>query len=238
MKAIILAAGQAMRLRPITEKLPKTLIDIDGKTILDHQIEALTKAGVDSIVFVVGFEKEQIMAHVQKHYPDLNITFVESKDYKTTSAAYSLWCARDHLSGPTLYLNSDALCHPDIIARVVHDPRGTITAVRKTPWNEEQVNMEITPEGKLVEIGKHVPADRSYGEFVGVTKFDDAFCTFLVDTLDQFVQEGNLQAFAADSINGAIRKGGEGHILDVSDLEAIEIDTPEELEVARKLWRT
>ncbi len=65
MKAVILAAGQGTRIRSVHGEHPKCLIEVDDTTILDHQLEALSMAGINEVAIVVGYEKEQIIAHVR-----------------------------------------------------------------------------------------------------------------------------------------------------------------------------
>ncbi len=236
MRAIILAAGRARRLRPITDSLPKTLIPINGKTIIDHQIDALRSAGVKDVVIVVGFEKDQIIRHVTTTHPDINFTFVENEKYLETGAAYSLWCARNHIFGDLLYINGDVLCDPKIIKHVAENSLPSVTAVQKKEWNEEQVNMEIDSNMSITEIGKHVPNDRSFGEFIGVTKFANDFSKHLATIVDDFVRVKDINRFAADAINEVIQHHKSPiYVLDLSEHRAIEIDTPEELETARRL---
>jgi NDP-sugar pyrophosphorylase family protein len=66
MKAVILAAGQGTRIRAVHGERPKCLIKVDDETILDHQIDGLSKAGIDEIAIVVGYEKQQIIRHVRR----------------------------------------------------------------------------------------------------------------------------------------------------------------------------
>lgn len=238
MKAIILAAGRGRRLQPTTDQLPKTLIEIHGKTILDHQIEALSNAGVTDIVIVVGFQKDMIIAHATTRYPDISFTFVENDKYLETHAGYSLWCAREHLDGHTLYLNGDALFDPKIVKQIIDSEHDSVTAVQKAPWNEEQVNMTVDENLAIDEIGKHVTDENSYGEFIGITEFGPEFNVALREALEELASDDTLKWFAADAINRAIqKKHSPMYILDVTGLDAIEIDTPEELEDAKKRWK-
>src|SRR5437868_12795802 len=64
MRAVILAAGQGTRIRSVHGEHPKCLIEVDNTTILDHQLEALSVAGINDVAIVVGYEKEQIINHV------------------------------------------------------------------------------------------------------------------------------------------------------------------------------
>ena len=117
------------------------------------------------------------------------------------------------------------------------DPH-SLTAVQRAEWNEEAVNVTLDPDGAIVDIGKHVTREANDGEFVGATRFSEAFLKVLGEKLQSFVDRGELKKFAADAINAAIQESGAAlRALDVTDLRAIEIDTSEDLERAQKLWK-
>ena len=92
MKAVILAAGQGTRIRAVHGERPKCLINVGDKTILDHQIEGLSRAGIDEIAIVVGYEKQQIIRHVQKRFGrrEPNVHFIENPAFALTNNIYSL----------------------------------------------------------------------------------------------------------------------------------------------------
>ena len=75
MKAVILAAGEGRRLRPFTETMPKVMLPIANKPILEYVFDALKKAGINDIILVVGYKKECIM-ECFKDYEGLNISYV------------------------------------------------------------------------------------------------------------------------------------------------------------------
>ncbi len=81
MKAVILAAGQGTRIRSVHGERPKCLIEVDESTILDHQLDALSLAGIDDVAIVVGYEKEQIKTHVNRRNPGSRqrIQFIETE---------------------------------------------------------------------------------------------------------------------------------------------------------------
>ncbi len=239
MKAIILAGGQATRLRPITHNLPKCLLVIGGKTILDFQIEALHKNKVNDVIIVTGFKADMLKTHVQKHYPhpQTKFTFVHNNLYETTRAAYGLWVARDHLDDTVIYLNADLLCDPQILEMVISSPKESITAIQKNKWDEEEVNVIVNSKLEVIEIGKLIPEETSYGEFIGATKLSRSFVKKMVGVLDTMVTQGDTQRFAVDAINATIQEGETLHTLDVTDYTAIEIDTIEDFENGKKLWK-
>ena len=81
MQGLILAAGVARRLYPITEKIPKCLIDIGGKPILSHQLDALGQYNVNEITIVLGYFKEMIVNYIIDNYPDMDFTFITNEHF-------------------------------------------------------------------------------------------------------------------------------------------------------------
>ena len=93
MKTVILAAGQGTRLRPITDNVPKCLVDVGGKSILDRQLEQYRKCGVAErdIVVVCGYKKDVL----EERYGNTEIGLVYNSDFGDTNMVYSLMCAED-----------------------------------------------------------------------------------------------------------------------------------------------
>lgn len=237
-KALILAAGESKRLRPLTDDKPKCLLEIGGMAIIDHQLNALAHHGILEVVFVIGYQGDKLKKHIKsKKHPHI-FHFIENKNFATTGPAYSLWLAREHFQGDIIYLNSDALFDPKIISEVLNSPHKNVTAIRKNPWDEEQVNVIINRLGRVLEIGKHITARKNHGEFVGVTKLGKNFAKSLIQSLEHFVSNGELKKFAVDAINHALQEFGEKkHIVDVTHLKVIEIDTPEDYKNAVRMWK-
>src|SRR5215472_15081310 len=121
MKALILAAGRGTRINSVHGDHPKCLIrsDADGLTILDHQIESVFAAGVSKIGIVVGYEKDQIIQHIDRHYRRYrrNFCFIENSLFATTNNIYSFWLAESWIKGETfICLNADVVFDPGILS--------------------------------------------------------------------------------------------------------------------------
>lgn len=104
MQAVILAAGTASRLRPLTEHCPKCLLQIGGKTLLERTIEAITGSGINEITVVTGYLKDMIVTFLNEHYPNLTFHFIHNEDYASTNNIFSLWLARTQVEGKTFSL--------------------------------------------------------------------------------------------------------------------------------------
>lgn len=114
MQAIILAAGEGKRLRPFTDHLPKPMVDVQGKPILEHVISALP-AHVTDVVIVTGYKEEVVMEYFGDSFSGKSITYV--KGVKPKGTGYALQKARPFLTSEYfLLLNGDDLYHPDDLA--------------------------------------------------------------------------------------------------------------------------
>lgn len=235
MKAIILAAGEAKRLRPLTENIPKCLLEVGDKAIIDYQIDNLKAAGVREVVVVTGFMAEELERHLYNNHPDMIWVFIRSTEYQKTYPAHGLWLAKEFLKETVLYLNADVICHPEIVNAIVKSEHESITAIQRSAWDEEEVNVILKEDSsQIAEMGKNVAKTLNDGEFIGVTKIGIEFGAELTDVLDQFIEREEFKKFAADALNLTIQRGHAMYAFDVTHLPAIEIDTPEDLSEANK----
>src|SRR2546430_389170 len=99
MKAVILAAGCATRLRPYSDDTPKTLLPVGGVPILRRTITSLLRCGFDQFVIGTGYLEHMVRDAVTSWFPDLDVTYVYNQDFRTTNNAYSLWLTRPHVDG-------------------------------------------------------------------------------------------------------------------------------------------
>ena len=113
-QAIILAAGQGHRLWPYTQDRPKCLLDIGGKTILEHQVHALLAQGIDRITVVTGY-----LGHMIRDVLGEQAQYITNQHYTETSSMYSLWLARGAALEGCLILNADVFFHPGILRRLL-----------------------------------------------------------------------------------------------------------------------
>ena len=110
MKAVILAAGVSRRLYPITYDIPKCLIELGGKSILDHQLDSLIKSGINDVTFIVGYQREILIEHVKTNYPSLDSHFIINHHYFETNTAYSLYlCNETIIDNQFILMNADVL---------------------------------------------------------------------------------------------------------------------------------
>ncbi len=229
MIALILAGGLGTRLSPHTDEIPKPLLEVNGKAILAHQIETLHELGINKIVIVTGHLNDKIESFVLSNFPEKNIVFAHNSEYRDSKPAYGIIASLPHLDEDSIYLNGDVFYDKEILKMIVEDTRGSITAIQKTPWDEEQVNVILKEDSIIELISKKIPEDENHGEFIGVTKLTKDFIEKIKSTIESLGKENFRYHFAIDLLNHVTNNTNTPiYALDVTELKAIEIDTPED----------
>lgn len=193
MKAVILAAGKGTRFGEITSTTPKCLVHVDGRPILDYQLGALRKAGVQTIILVTGHLSDQI-----KSYVGGEATIIQNKDFETTNSIYSLWLARDELLGCDFVLsNGDIIAEDSLFVDLISFPRKTAALIdTKKQLRDGEMNI-VLREGRIVEFGKNIYARDADGESVQIVKFGSEDSHLLFGRIDQVISEGKVDKFPA-----------------------------------------
>ncbi len=115
--AILLAAGLGSRLLPLTADRPKCLIEVGGRTILEHQVDALRAAGVAGITIVGGYRFDRLTEFVEDRWQDAERPeLLFNPFFAISSSIGSVWAARHVLDGPFCLLNGDTVYDPALVA--------------------------------------------------------------------------------------------------------------------------
>lgn len=114
--AIVLLAGEGTRLLPLTAVLPKCLVKVRGRSILDNALERFAAAGVRDVHLVVGHLAEVVRGHVGDVCQGMRIVYVDNPDFRTTNSMYSLLLALRQVEGPTWVLEGDIFFDQDVLA--------------------------------------------------------------------------------------------------------------------------
>lgn len=237
MKAIILAAGTASRLRPLTLHTPKCLLKVGERTLLQRSMDAIIKAGVREFVIVTGYLHEKIENFVQETYGDsISVYFIHNKDYETTNNIYSLWLARPKAEGEeVLLLDSDLLYDGQIVERVLEDCHENVLTLIRHELGEEEMKVAMDNNGAITEISKTCDLASAAGESLGIERMGKAYTTALYKELDGMMNQEHLEnTFYELAFLRLIAKGSTFSVLDVTDLFSCELDTIEDFENAKQ----
>ena len=237
MKAVILAAGTASRLRPLTSTTPKCLLKVNGKTLLERTLDNFISNGITEFLIVTGYLQEMIIDFVKTNYPELNVKFLYNKDYATTNNIYSLFLAEEFACGNDFILSdSDILFSKDIIAALLADKNPDVLAMNRHELGEEEIKIISDADRNVLEISKVCSIENAVGESVGLEKMSAKYSATLYKELHQMIdREGLSNVFYEKAFERLIPQGHIFKYLDTTDFFSMEIDTVEDYERVKDL---
>ena len=236
MKAVILAAGVASRLRPLTNDCPKCLLKVGNRSLLQRSMDALKQNGLSEFVIVTGYLHEQIEEFVKATYPDVKVTFIHNSIYDSTNNIYSLWLARPEADGEEiLLLDSDLLYDPAIIRCVLDAPEENLLTLICHELGEEEMKVVVDANGAITALNKTCnPAD-AIGESLGIERMGRSYTKALYEELEVMMEkEGLSNIFYERAFERLLPKGHTYKVLDVTDLFSCELDTVEDFNTAKQ----
>ncbi|WP_136602685.1 UTP--glucose-1-phosphate uridylyltransferase AglF [Salinigranum halophilum] len=137
MKAVVLAAGEGTRLRPLTETRPKALVEVDGKPILVRCLEQLADLGADGFVIVVGYRAEQVIDAIGDEFQGLPVTYTYQRE--RLGLAHALLTVEAHVDGEFMLMLGDNVFQAnlaDVVARQRSGETDAAFLVEEVPWEE------------------------------------------------------------------------------------------------------
>ena len=131
MRAIILAAGYARRMRPLSDVTHKTLLQVAGKTIIGRIMDGLIANGIRETAIVTGYRAEELTAWLRAEYPDYNFRFIHNARYRETNNIHSLALAFEQfpLDQGILLIESDLIFEPSVLTRLLESPHKDVALV-------------------------------------------------------------------------------------------------------------
>jgi choline kinase len=252
MRPIIIGAGRGSRLEHRTEEIPKTMVEVMGRPMLDWILEALEGAGFSrrDVIFICGYAEEVVRAR----HPEF--TFVRNERWEHNNILASLLCAREHLLDGFVSTYSDIVYDAAIVERLVESP-GDLVLGCDVKWRRRYVDRSQHPEtdaeklraegGNVTELSRNIESEAAYGEFIGVMKASAAGGRQLVEAFDAaaarfgdgIFREGRTfeKAYLIDLLQHMLESGTVFHHADTPG-SYMELDTLEDLAAAERWWRT
>ncbi len=225
-QAVILAGGEGSRLRAATKGGHKSLVRVGDRPLIEHQLELLASVGIDSVCIMAGYRADEVCAVLGS-----TGKCIVNPRYAETNSLYSLWLARDWVSGPFVLMNCDVLAHPDVFHRVLA-VNGSALAYDSSSGTEEE-QMKVALEGTYLKaMGKDLPQAETKGENVGILQFDERAADLLFSEADSQIAAGNENQWAPAAVSRIAAKVPI-RAVDIAGLPWVEIDFPKDLDQAR-----
>ena len=245
MKAIILAAGQGTRLAPITDDRPKCLVELGGRSLLDHQILTLKSQGITDITVIAGYLAESITVR--------GFRLVVNQDFASSNMVYTLFCADDLFAGDADLLISygDIVYEPRVL-RALLASNAPMSVVVDREWRRywelrmddplsDAETMKIDSFGMITELGKKPRGYKEIqGQYIGLIKVRRDRVVSLRRLYEAMDPDGTFdgrthkQMFMTSFVQHAINNGWPVEAVQISN-GWLELDTYAELELYRRM---
>ena len=228
-RAVILAAGNGKRMGRLTVDRPKTMLEVEGRALIDRELDALAACGVFDVTIVVGYQRERLRDHLGSR-----VRFIENARYKETNSLYSLWLARETLKDGAVVMNSDILVSQPLMAKLIDAPvEDAVLVDMQSTLTEEEMKVKIW-HGFAIDFSKELAPWDADGENVGILKFGPRGGRRLVEHLDALIAAGEVNAWAPRAFK-AVAQEWPLRAIATDGLLWTEIDFPEDLERARQM---
>ncbi len=184
MKAIILAAGEGTRLKPLTNNKPKCLVELFGKPLINHTVELFQKCGISDITIVTGYMSNMI---------DLpNVSYRHNKNYDSTNMIETLFCAREKLENSIIISYADIVFEQSVLQKLI-DSEDDSSVVIDSDWEkywklrfgnplDDAESLILDEQNFIKNIGQKTQTlSEIQGQYIGLMKFQKDGLTNLVD---------------------------------------------------------
>jgi L-glutamine-phosphate cytidylyltransferase len=236
MKAIILSAGQGSRLGHLVDDRPKCLIDFNGRSLLDRQLDTLEANGVHEAVVVTGFHDELVNQAIKRRSGGPKIRTVYNPFYKVADNTGSLFMAREELAGDCLVWNGDTLVSRELMRRVVSNDQAGIcvTIDRKQAYDEDDMKV-VEDGGRLKAIGKRLPLETVNAESIGLLAFRSGGAEQFREAIERAIRTPEGTTIWYLRVIHQVAQGADVWTLDINGEEWGEVDFPPDVDAARAL---
>ena len=208
MKALILAAGLGSRLKNYTSKLPKCLLKINDKPILEYQLDALLTNGITDVIIVVGYKSELVKKFIlsYKNIEKLNVRLIKNKDYSKSNSSYSFWLAKNQIVGSSyIHLHCDIIFHPDIIEKLLLSNYDNIIVVDTSSELIDGVMEQVILEKDKITKMDNRNVRNASGKGAGIAKISSTCLNWIIPRIEKYIQDGdkdqNYYTFIRDAIH-------------------------------------
>jgi choline kinase len=231
MRAILLAAGRGRRLGSAE---PKSLISIEGRSLLQRHLENMPQAGITKLTIVVGFQKDMIAAAIDRLRPTLPVELIENPRFVHGSIV-SLQVAADRLLDGAIWMDADVIYPAALLQRLVTSAHDNCVLLDGRSEESGEEMMVGVKGGRARTIARRVGKDWDFaGESVGFTKVGPAGGRVMKRLLDEEVEAGRLDQEYEAAMARAFAEVPFGYER-VDDFAWTEIDFEEDVVKARKL---
>lgn len=238
--AILLVAGKGERLKPLTEKSPKPLTEVNGIPILANTLKNLAEVGVKRAFLVTGHLNEKLISFAKENSYGLEITEIHSPEFASTNNMFSLWRAKEILQKGCLLLEGDVFFELEILKRLRQEnPNFSHWFVDKFTKENDGCMLQTNEEKRISNLeivrGKTFEDYLNRYKSIGIVSVTKSLGEKLCSWLETEVKVNNVNVYF-DLVVAKHLQEEEIRVLNIEGLKWFEIDDLEDLKKAEKLF--
>lgn len=238
MKVIILGAGQGKRLLPLTQEVPKALLDIGGKTLVRRQIDAFAACGLTEFVVITGYNAHLMEDQLEETARETGLTIrtVYNPFFAVSDNLASCWMARHEMHGEFIQVNGDNVFQADLAQCIIDGAKGDVTVATNFKDTYDADDMKVMMDGdQLTEVGKMLPVEAVDAEAIGFYVFKGAGTDGYRAVLEETMRDPSGLKQWFPSAVGTLAKQIHIGVVNVGTREWSEVDFPVDLQAARQM---
>jgi len=230
-RAIILSAGQGRRLLPLTAEKPKCALQIQGRALIEWQLDALEKCGVEQVTVVTGFGAEMVEDVLARRRGTATTNACFNPFFEVSDNLISCWVARTEMTSDFVLLNGDTLFEPAVLERLMGSPPRPVTLAidEKQTYDADDMKVRLAAGGRLVQVGKDLAPGQTHGESIGMILFRAQGLELFRTALERAVRDPAALKQWFLSVIGRVAVSKQVWTQSISGLDWCEVDYPLDL---------
>jgi len=222
-----------------TEKnsLPKGLIEIGGKPLLEYSFEALIQNDIKDVIMVVGFQHEKMKNRFGSRYHDLKIEYVFNETYATSGSMYSFAMVQHVIEDEIILLESDLLYEPRAISLLLNAAYKNCFLITAPSGSGDEVYLFTNEKQEITALERNIPSHHkknAAGEFAGLSRYESNFLNLVFRQSRKDIAEGKMNFHYENCVFETSKYTQPVYAVIANDLVWYEIDTEKDLKKARE----
>ncbi|MCD4677068.1 MAG: phosphocholine cytidylyltransferase family protein [Desulfobacula sp.] len=240
-KALILVAGLGSRLDPLTQMLPKCMVEVNGTPILINTLNHLAANGFKQVVIVTGYMDFLITSQIGNQFKNMEIIYIKNEIFYKTNNMYSLWLAKEYLidDNGVLLIEGDLFFEEAVLTRLLNTGDNSYWVVDKFILFKEGCMLTTDEAGGIekIDIIRHTLSryKRNQHKSAGMVKISNQMGQILSDCLDFEVKHGHFDIYYDQVVSRHIKQF-DLNTCDINGLKWVEIDNIHDLKKAEAIF--
>ncbi|MEB3024707.1 MULTISPECIES: aminotransferase class I/II-fold pyridoxal phosphate-dependent enzyme [unclassified Parvimonas] len=244
MQAVILAAGLGSRLKKLTENNTKSMVEVDGISLMERMLRILDKKSLSNIVVVTGYKSEFFINYIKSLNINTKLTFINNEIYDKTNNIYSMFLAKNEMvKEDSILLESDLIFDDKMITEVIDDKRKNLALVAKYERWMDGTCLKINDDEEILDFisGKDFNFKEAYDYYktINIYKFSKEFSKNIYFPFLEAYMSANGKNDYYEAVLKIIIDLGKNHIyakVISDDIRWYEIDDEQDLDIASSIF--